>query len=375
MSVRLFGLSLIIVILVLAACGGDESRPVDIPNSPPRVTRFLLTEPRAHAAEDLHLSITAGDDDGDELRYRWFATRGSFPNGRGQRSVVWRAPRTRGIDTISVSITDFQDSIQAHKVIELVLPTPPGDLHHVNSTSLVDVSWDASSDDGIENWAGYQIFYSTSSLLGVSESELDPFLATPEPTRDRLVRISGLTQGQKYYFHARSVRRYDGMLERSAPTPEFHMAPRPEGAISGFGEAASTLRSSFDLSARAVLPLDPSNPSRIAERDFYFGTTDSLDREGNLVLKSVSELANRNPAWASRELLIKPLGVDNWNATTTTDEGWSTRAPVQLRGVYAIKTPEGNYAKVWVTGVSRFPPERIVTFVWAYQPIPNYPSF
>lgn len=373
MSVRHFGP--LLALALLGCGGGDGSRPIDIPNSPPRVLRFLLTEPRAHAAEDLHLTITAVDDDGDELRYRWFATRGSFPSGRGQRSVVWRSPRTRGIDTITVAITDFQDSIVARKVLELVLPTPPGDLRHVNSTSLVDISWDASSDEGIENWAGYQIFYSTSSLVGMPESELDPFLATPEPTRERLVRISGLIQGQRYYFHARSVRRYDGMLERSEPTPEFHMSPRPEGAVSGFGELSSSLAASFDLSARAVRPLDPADPSRIAERDFYFGTTDEFDQEGNLVLKSISELANRDPAWGSRVIQIKPLGVDNWNVTTTTDDGWSTQVPIEPLGVYAIKTPEGNFGKIWVTGVSRFPPERIVTFIWAYQTIPNYPSF
>lgn len=360
----------------LAACGGgDGSRPVDVPNSAPRVTRFLLTEPRAHAAEDLHVSITAVDDDGDELRYRWFATRGSFPLGRGQRSVVWRSPRTRGIDTLSVMITDFQDSILAHKVIELVLPEPPGDPTHVNSTSLVDISWEPSPDEDIENWVGYQVFYGTSSLAGVSDQDLDQYLATPVPVRDHLVRISGLDPGRRYYFHTRGVRRYDGALERSPATSEFHMAPRPEGPVSGFGEFSSSLSSSFDLSAGVVRPLDVSDASGMAQRDFYIGTVDAFDQGGGLVLKSVSELANRNPAWGDRVVQIKRIGVDNWTVATTDDEGWSTKADLTQLGVYALKTPEGNFAKVWITGVSRFPPERIITFIWAYQTIPNYPSF
>ncbi|MEZ4655709.1 MAG: fibronectin type III domain-containing protein, partial [Candidatus Eisenbacteria bacterium] len=300
-------LAALLLVLLLGGCHKNESRPLVIRNTPPAVAGFFLLQDRAHAAEDLNLSITAVDEDGDELQYRWFASRGSFPFGRGQRSVVWRSPRTRGIDTITVVITDFQDTIRASKILPLVLPVAPGEPSQINSTDLLDLSWEKSPDEDVENWAGYEVYVAEHSLVGLSEEELTPYLATTQPVLPRVLRITGLIPGRRYYAHVRAARIYDGMTELSGPTREVDMSPRPEGPVSGFGEFTSPLRAAFDLSAGSLRVLDPADASGIGSRDFYLGTADPFDQGGDLMLKSVSELANRNEAWAARVVRFKEL--------------------------------------------------------------------
>ena len=43
--------------------------------------------------------------------------------------------------------------------------------------------------------------------------------------------------------------------------------------------------------------------------------------------------------------------------------------------VIVVKLPDNRYAKLKITARSGVYPDRTVTFVWAYQPILNYPRF
>ena len=359
----------------LAAAG--STTPFVDENDPPVIRGIILSPTRVHAAEEIRVRVEAVDGDpGTDLRYRWEVTRGSFPLGRTIPGVQWNTALERGFDTLTVRVTDLEDTVYASHVVELVLPAAPPSVGTVNFSNLADVRWASSIDEGIQHWRGYLVYAGEEDLRNKSEADLLPFLVTPAPTPATARRILGLEIGTRYFFHTRSVREYEGVVEYGPLSEPADMSPRPENLIAQVFEMARFSGGhGVDLSAQSRLLLDPNDPSPLPGVDLYVGTSDPLDGPGTLMLKSVSLLANRNEAWGSREVLIKTLEEEEWEVATTTDDEWSTSVPAVRDHVYAVKTPEGNYAKLRVTDVQGGHPNRSVRLQIAYQTLPNYPSF
>lgn len=212
------------------------------------------------------------------------------------------------------------------------------------------------------------------SFADIPPDSLDVLQVATVPDTGHTYRAFRLLLGVRYYYCVRCVRSWDGTTEYSGLSSEVDLAPRPSGNLVLWEEALPTGGTCVSLAKGEVLPLDPSDPSGIADRDLYFGTSDSLDGAGTLRLKSVSLLANRNPAWAGRRIKLKAIGT-NWNVNTTSDTLWTDHATVVVGEVYAILLPEGNYAKVQVTSVVGVYPRRQIQLQWAYQLIPGYARF
>lgn len=373
-----------ISLLIAAGCGGGDSSspPPVIPNNPPTIERVYTLPARVHAAEEVVALVNARDRDGDRLKFRWEATRGEFPDGNVLAGSTWATPRERGRDTLFVHVADAVDSVVGTVEVDLVLPAPPDSVALVNAGSLFTLSWRKSPDDGITHWAGYEIFVADRSLLGLSETELLPYRLHDEPwtAPELTTRVSRLRDGRplrvgtKYYAHVRSLRRWDGKDERSLPSAELDLSPRPEWILAEFSERRHLNGGlALDLSAGRGRLLDPADASGVAERDVYLDGGRE-DGTGPLEMRSVSLLAGENPGWGARVSLLKRIAGGR-DVSTTTDDGWATTVAVEAGAVYAVKTPEGNFAKVVVSDVAGFAPNRHAHVFWAYQTIPGYPSF
>ncbi len=376
-------LSLTLAILGLAACGSESDPPpyVDV-NDPPIVERIYTIPARAHAAERVILRADVDDPDSDPISFIWNASRGDFPKGVISAAPVWATAGTRGVDTVEVMIDDGTHEVIARAPIELVLPLPPTALSSVNFSRLSDVSWQASPDEGIDLWRGYEVFAADRSLVGLGEAEVIPLRVSVAPVGEsrifRVRRLAGgaeLQIGRRYYVHVRSLRVLPDGDERSLMGEEIVFAPRPDWTASQFNELLSGRGgAALDLSTGAVRLLWVDDAAGLPDRDIYFGTSDANDGAGVAVVKSVSRLANRNPAWAGRVTQMKRLGRD-WTVSSATDDGWTEELSVVDGDVLALRTPEGNWVKLRVTGLTGVHPNRALSVQWAYQTIPGFANF
>lgn len=376
-------LSFWLAISGLAACGSDSDPPpfVDV-NDPPIVERIYTVPARAHAAERVILRADVDDPDSDPIAFIWNASRGEFPKGVISAAPIWATAGTRGVDTVEVMIDDGKHQVVARAAIELVLPLPPSALSSVNFARLSDVSWRASPDEGMDLWRGYEVFAADRSLVGLSEAEVIPLRVSVDPVGAsrifRVRRLAGgaeLQIGRRYYVHVRSLRVLPNGDERSLMGEEIVFAPRPDWTTSQFNELQSGRgAAALDLSTGSVRLLRAEDAAGLSERDIYFGTSDPDDGPGVAVVKSISRLSNRNPAWAGRVLQMKHLGRD-WTVSTATDGGWAEELPVVVGDVLALRTPEGNWVKLRVTGLTGVHPNRALSVQWAYQTIPGFANF
>lgn len=255
---------------------------------------------------------------------------------------------------------------------------PPTALKIVgNGTDAIAISWGRSSDEGVGNFEGYIIYWNpNSSLAGIQPPDFPQTAESDSVLKGepKSYTIQGLTQGTKYFIH---VRAYKSNGDFSRGTNELDAAPRPEGTGTIYEKAAALENDSgFDFSEGTSFSFVIENRDNI---DIYLGTVNANDSGGDLQLKSPDQVQSAND-WSSRASFIKDEGTADTQAdydevSSTEDTGWQKKSAVLLNHVYAIKTPENHYVKLWVTAVSGSSPNRTITFQWAYQPIVNYPSF
>jgi hypothetical protein len=327
-------------------------------------------------------AASARDSDDQILRYFWSATRGSFPLGSHWSSVSWFSPDDPGLDSLTVHVTDSHDTVSASVAIVVQSVAAPTVLIASAGTSIADLRWTASPDDGSDAWQGYEIFAATRSFERIPPDSVSAYRIAG-PITESSFRASGLMRGTIYYFRVGALRAWEGREERSSLTPEIDLAPRAEWTkqLQEVQNPAGGL--AIDLSSGEVRPLDPADVSgnAVFARDLYFGTSDPLDGPGPASapatprIKSVSLLANRNAEWARHRVWLKRLGSD-WSVSTVSDDGWGEQADLEHGAVYAVKTPEGNFSKLLVADLPvAISPYRQLTMKWAFQSIPGYPRF
>ncbi len=250
---------------------------------------------------------------------------------------------------------------------------PPTALTASNGHQQIVVHWAASPDEASSTFKRYNIYRGPSSLLTTDASQLEQLgyrIGTATAGVDSFQATVG--NGTLYYFHVRAEKE-NGTL--SGATNEVQAAGRQEGAGRILEEFDADGDSGFDFSSGQSVSLDNDNPDRFVLTDIYLGTGAADDAStAVLSLKSPALLVRLNSEWANHTGSIKFLGTD-WEASTTTDAGWSTQLDVLVGAVYAVKTPGGNYAKLRVASVSGLAGSRSINFQYAFQPTPSLIQF
>ncbi len=103
--------------------GGEPPEPEPPVNSPPTV-RASCDPCSVAPAGEARLTATASDPDGDRLTYRWSATAGRFTGPTDRSSAHWTAPAETGRVTLTVRVSDGEDSASATVTVEVVNQAP-----------------------------------------------------------------------------------------------------------------------------------------------------------------------------------------------------------------------------------------------------------
>jgi hypothetical protein len=359
------------VALLVGACD-KETKPLTPKerNFPPEIREVSVQADRVLASQVVQVNCGAFDRDNDVLGYRWSASGGSFPFGRTSSIARWKTPSIRDTQTLSVIVTDLVDTSYADIEVSLTQVALPGSLGFINGTTLVDLSWEASIDEGVDEWSGYEVYGSTQSLAGLPPESLDPYRLTPSPIERRRFRVLGVEPGEKIYYQIRSRRDYEGIVEISPDGPEIDTAARLRGLAGVPLYEIGSIRGSsgIHMPDGSVRPLDAD---QVDEVDLYLGTESPTDEGGSLRLKSPSLLAYLDPAWAGRQTGIQQI-EEGWGDPVAPEDGYVDQVPVGPGRIYAIRTPEGHYAKLHISQVPGAPPERRIWFQWAWQPAVDY---
>ena len=113
--------AVIVILGLIAGCGEESS------NSPPVINSFEASSTDVVTNSEVILTVSATDDDGDDLTYTYQSTGGTI-SGTGN-VVTWIAPATAGNYTITVDISDGELNVQDIVTITVVTPeTPPVSL-------------------------------------------------------------------------------------------------------------------------------------------------------------------------------------------------------------------------------------------------------
>jgi hypothetical protein len=362
--------------LLLLSCAKETKTLAPHGNYPPEITAMGVNPPIVHAYETVYVQCTARDKNSDPLTYRWSATAGGFPQGNLQPSVAWRSPAGFRPDTLHVTVNDGKESVGRDTVLTITRIAAPGEIRYVNGSNLIDLRWRATPDSTLGGFAGYEIYSATRSLEGMPEESLAAHALTPSPLmrldyRDLTARI-----GVKRYYRIRARRDYLGVIERSDAGPEIDTAARLDGLSQSSLYEVASVHGAYGVQIKTgrQFPIDPAYRDSI---DVYLGTTASNDVGGNLLLKSPSLLAYRDPSWSARVTQIQRRGED-WSVATPAPEdsaAWGDYAAAATGSVYALRTADGHYAKFQIVDSHASPPERRIEFHWAWQPIPDYPRF
>ncbi len=169
----------------------------------------------------------------------------------------------------------------------------PTNVRVANGDQNITIRWDASTNESDSDFKRYNIYRGTSSLIGVSEDQLDQLgYKVGTATSANRSFTTTVANGTLYYFHVRGEKN-DGTL--SHPSDEKKGAGRLEGEGKIIVEFAATGTTAASISPRAPRSrCANTNPDRFTLTDIYLGTSDATDDSGSpLSLKSPESLLDR----------------------------------------------------------------------------------
>jgi len=103
----IIGLAILVsIIFFTAGCA-----PV---NHQPTITSIKATPEAVYPSASCKIECAASDDDGDELNYEWSAGKG-YIDGNGS-TVVWNAPESAGIYSVTVKVTDGNEGEASNSI-------------------------------------------------------------------------------------------------------------------------------------------------------------------------------------------------------------------------------------------------------------------
>jgi hypothetical protein len=225
----------------------------------------------------------------------------------------------------------FDDTVSPRDVTP---PAAPRGVYSVTGSGQVTIHWLANTEGDV---AGYRV-YEGDCASGAS-CPYDRVGATTGTS----FTVTGLANGVTKYF---AVAAYDRAGNESDLSYEdLFDTPRPEG----FGEVLAAaqdkpLLAGWDFSAALVRAWDD------ARTDMYFSAT------------SLNEMLVPDPSTTGIQDMGYASTLDAVDFAPAT--GWSPTGGVELivGHNYVVKTADGHYAKLRVTGLGAS-----VTFDWAYQ--------
>ncbi len=111
--------ALLILSSALVALSGCEDS-YNFPNEAPSLLTINKDACYVTTGQEVPLTGSAYDEDGDPIYYQWSATAGTFEpaDGKGP-SVLWRAPQTPGRVTVTLSVTDDIEVSRVSESIEV----------------------------------------------------------------------------------------------------------------------------------------------------------------------------------------------------------------------------------------------------------------
>jgi len=216
------------------------------------------------------------------------------------------------------------------------MPPAPVGVYSITGDKKVTLHW---LDSGINNILSYQIWRSQEEF-----ENYDLIGEVPRATTEYIDR--DVRNGETYYYAIVAVDNQGNASDLSAETVQD--TPRPEGFNFTLWDASLYPgRSGCDLSKIQKGTTAWNAP----ETDIYF----AFDEEVNIPYLN-----------SDNDTLIQDMGfhktMDDLDASP--EKGFTTLFVELIEGhIYALYTPDGNYAKIRVTKIS----DTSVTFDWAYQ--------
>lgn len=146
-----FIIILITIPLLFFSCGGNDTTAPESINTPPEITNISANPNPVSRNQSTTLSVTATDDDGDNLSYAWEATAGTFPSGNTSAQVTWIPPEIQETYLISVTVSDGAATVDTSLYVSVTeaLFNLSGQIINQNgaaATSIYVVVTDSNSD-------------------------------------------------------------------------------------------------------------------------------------------------------------------------------------------------------------------------------------
>lgn len=117
MRTKVFLLIFVSTALVFFSCSNDPSSPA---NQEPVINSLSADHDVVYPSSKTKFTCIAIDAEEDSLGYTWIVSRGELLVS--DNSVVWEAPNSTGTDTLTVIVSDSENSVSKEVVINVVDP-------------------------------------------------------------------------------------------------------------------------------------------------------------------------------------------------------------------------------------------------------------
>lgn len=185
-------------ILFLSSCDKEQT-PVIPKNNIPAIDSLKASKTRVRVESEIEIIAFAHDKDNDSLQYNWSSKRGSFRR-QLSNSIIWKAPKTSGADTITVTISDGKVSV--NKTVSIFVGTPP------NSPLLIDPYFEQNCVELKAKLTWQHVNGSLSYNLQVSKDISFKNILIEKKLKSANFFINNLELDTKYFWRVNSINEF-----------------------------------------------------------------------------------------------------------------------------------------------------------------------